>query len=139
MLMELTATGVINTIATWFAILSLIPIGLFVFYYGTKPAPEKWYKRRYSNLWKSTKIGVVLMYQKIAWFVFYVFVTVNLLAPPEYAGKDIFRVVIYGSLLALFWAVFRVLRQVQLEAEKIKSELEEAQRVIAEQEYDRNR
>jgi hypothetical protein len=91
---------------------ALVPIGLFIFYYGSEPVPGSRWRRRYSKRWKSTSIGRVLMTQKIVWFLFLIFVAVQAFFP-EYAGREIVRLILFIGLVSQFWLVFGTLRQIQ--------------------------
>lgn len=99
-----------NDLANWIAVTALVPIGLFIFYYGTAEVPGKWY-RRLSNRWKSTTIGKVLMFQKIVWFFFLVFVLQAIFF--DYPFQDLLRPIVYGLLVVQFWVVFAALRRIQ--------------------------
>ena len=101
----------LNDIANVIAITALIPVGMFIYYYGTTAAPGKWYRRKYSNLWRSTSIGKVLMYQKISWFLFLLFVLSSIFF--DYPGREVVRVLAYSALVAQFWVVFHTLRKLQ--------------------------
>lgn len=102
----------LNIIANIMAVSALIPLGSFIYFYGTRPAPGKWYRRKYSNLWRTTEIGRILMYQKISWFSFLLFVLVGIFTEP-YPGEATVRLIIYAALLTLFWRVFISLRKIQ--------------------------
>lgn len=102
----------LNDIANWIAISALLPIGLFIYYYGTKPVPGHTHLRRYSDRWRATAIGRVLMRQKVVWFVFLLFVLQSIYL--DFVGQDILRIVMYSLLVIQFWAVFRTLRRVQM-------------------------
>lgn len=101
----------LNDIANLIAITALIPIGLFIFYYGSEPIPGS-KLRRYSRRWKSTTIGRVLMTQKIMWFGFLTFVLFGIFTEP-YAAEGVVRIIAYGGLVAQFWLVFFTLRHIQ--------------------------
>lgn len=93
------------------ALSALLPLGLFVFYYATKRVPGK-RVRRYSRLWRQTDIGKTLMYQKLAWIVFLLFVAVSLFWE-DFPAREYVRGIIYVALVSLFWRVFYVLRRLQ--------------------------
>lgn len=101
----------LNTIANVIAVSAVLPLGLFIYFYGTKPAPGKWYKRTYSNRWASTAIGKVLMIQKIVWFAFLLFVLHSTFF--DYLAEPYVRMIAYSALVVQFWVVFFVLRGVQ--------------------------
>lgn len=101
----------LNDVANVLAVTALLPIGLFVFYYGTKRVPGK-KLRRFSTLWTTTPIGRVLMTQKISWFVFLCFVLVGIFSPP-YAAEGPVRLLVYALLVSQFWLVFATLRRIQ--------------------------
>jgi len=91
---------------------ALIPLLLFVYYYGTRPIPGHKYRRRYSTMWRLTAIGRTLMYQKIAWVGFIVFILIQIFAG-QYFGREELRLVIYGALVFFFWRLFYTLRITQ--------------------------
>lgn len=99
-----------NYIANLIAITALLPVGLFIFFYGTKKVEGKRF-RRPSTLWASTPIGRVLMSQKISWFIFLVFVLSSIYL--DFPGQGILRICVYTLLVVQFWLVFRVLRHTQ--------------------------
>jgi len=101
----------LNEVANIIAVTALIPIGLFIFFYGTEPVVGKRF-RKYSKRWKSTTIGKVLMAQKIMWFLFLSFVLVGIFTEP-YDAEGIVRILAYGGLVAQFWVVFFTLRHIQ--------------------------
>lgn len=100
-----------------------VPLSAFIYFYGTEPAAGKhagrlhWYQRRYSNLWRSTPIGKVLMYQKIAMLSLILLVAASMFFG-EYPGRHIIRVIVYGATIFLFWRVLFTLRRIQKKYEK---------------------
>ena len=105
----------LEAMANVIAATSIIPLTLFVFFYGTKKVYGR-PGRVYTDSWRSTDIGRVLMYQKIAWVVFIGFVVVNLFTE-DYVLQEPLRVLIYTALVVLFWRVFFILRKLQKEVE----------------------
>lgn len=104
---------VLDVIAILIGAFAIMPVALFIYYYGSQAIPGKKWKRRYSNAWKATSIGRTLMYQKIAWFFFLLFAILNLFFQ-AYAGKSEIRIVIYTALFILFWRMFYNLRILQI-------------------------
>lgn len=102
----------LNDVANLIAVTALIPLGLFIYYYGTEPIEGRRFLRKPSNRWKSTLIGKVLMAQKILWFAFLLFVLTSIFMP-GYPGQDLVRVLAYGGLVVQFWVVFFTLRHIQ--------------------------
>lgn len=100
----------LNDWANAIAVTALVPLGLFIYYYGTEPRPDG-RGRRYSRRWRSTSIGKVLMGQKIMWFLFLLFVVQSIFF--NYAMEDYVRVVVYSALVIQFWVVFITLRMIQ--------------------------
>ena len=92
-------------------------LGAFIYYYGTRPAPGTRFRRKFSRLWMSTPIGVVLMSQKIAWFFVVAFILLSRFVG-DFPGRDVIALVLYTLLVSLFWAVFGVLRHTQLPFER---------------------
>ncbi len=101
-----------NLVIDLIAYSAIIPIGLFVYFYGSKPWRGHRLIRRPSTLWRTTAVGRTLMYQSIAWFAYLIFVAASLWFG-DWAGRDILRSVIYIVLVVLFWRLFFVLRQAQ--------------------------
>ena len=108
-----------NDVANYIAVTALLPIGLFIFYYGTAKVPGKWF-RRYSDRWRTTTIGRVLMFQKVVWFFFLIFVLQAIFF--DYPGQDILRPFIYSLLVLQFWIVFFALRRIQKRGAEVRTE-----------------
>lgn len=89
---------------------SLIPLGLFVFYYTTEPT-GRWC-RRPSKLWASTPLGRVLLAQKVTMFLLIGFILL-VRWTGGFPGREWVALSLYLVLLGLFWAVFVVLRRIQ--------------------------
>lgn len=119
-----TELSVIDLIANVIAYTSVIPIVLFIYFYGTRPrkGAKHWWQRKFSRLWLSTEVGVTLMLQMILWFLFLLFVTASLVFHDWY-GKDILRVLIYGGLVFMFWQFFIALRRLQTQPTHKENEL----------------
>lgn len=112
----LTPLDVLGNIIAW----SIpIPLALFVFFYGTRPGKTtdgaaRWYRRRWSNLWLSTRIGQTIMYQKIAWLFFMLYISVTLAIGKQWTeGRDLVRFIVYVALVSLAWEMFFGLRALQ--------------------------
>lgn len=102
----------LNDIANLIAITAVFPLSAFIYYYATAPVPGHRFLRKYSNLWRSTEIGKILMYQKISWLGFLLFVLLGIFTEP-YAAEGYIRIAVYVVLVVLFWRVLFVLRKVQ--------------------------
>lgn len=102
----------LNDIANLIAVTAVIPLSAFIFYYATELVPGRKYLRRYSSRWKTTQIGRILMYQKVSFLLFLLFVLVGIFTEP-YPAESYIRLFVYGVLVVLFWRVFFVLRKVQ--------------------------
>lgn len=111
-----------STALDWIAdILALtipLPLLAFIFFYGTRPAFHtdgtfRWYRRKFSTLWMSTRIGQTLMYQKIAWLLYILFVIASLWLPNWHEGRPLVRFLIYTVLTVLTWEMFFGLRALQ--------------------------
>lgn len=106
------ADAILYMIASAIAVSAIIPLSLFVYYYGSKPVPGHKHRRRYSSIWRLTDIGRTMMYQKVAWIVFLIFIAVQIYVP-RYPGKEEIRMAIYICLVFLFWRMFYTLRKTQ--------------------------
>jgi len=89
----------------------LLPLGLFAFFYGTEPT-DKWYRRRFSKLWRQTPAGRTLMYQKISMFALILYLS-NSYTFGDFPGRDVIRFFLVGILVAVSWRLFFVLRKAQ--------------------------
>lgn len=96
---------------------AIYPLGAFIYYYATEPVGERWFQRRYSNLWRSTPIGITVMYQKIAWLLMFT-LTGAALFFGEYPGRRVAVFVVFLVVVTLFWRVLFTLRRIQKEDEK---------------------
>lgn len=101
---------VTRIIANVIIISAIIPLCLFIYYYGSEPVPGT-RRRRYSKRWKSTSMGKVLMSQKILWVAMVIFVVTSVLL--EYFFEQFVRIFFYTALVSMFWIAFFVLRHVQ--------------------------
>lgn len=102
----------LNDVANIIAVTAVLPLAGFIYFYATVPAPGKWYRRKYTKRWKATEIGRTLMYQKIAWLVFLLFVLFGIFTE-SYFLEDYIRMVMYSALVILFWRVLYTLRRLQ--------------------------
>lgn len=102
----------LNDLANVVAVTAILPLAAFIYYYGTVPVEGRKHLRKYSNRWKSTSIGKTLMYQKISWLAFLIFVLIGVFAP-AYLIEPYVRLIMYSSLVVLFWRVFFNLRLLQ--------------------------
>lgn len=100
-----------NLIANLIAVTALVPVGLFIYYYGTRPRQDGRRGRVYSRRWKTTAIGKVLMGQKIVWFLFLLFVLQSIFL--DYALQPFLRIFAYTALVTQFWVVLGTLRHIQ--------------------------
>ena len=107
---EITTVGWIANLLAYSAI---IPIALFIYFYGTKPVKGRKYLRRFSNLWQTTRIGQTLMYHMMAWLGYLVFIASSLIFRDWVWGRDEVRFIVYAALVILFWEFFFALRRLQ--------------------------
>jgi hypothetical protein len=134
-----TISDILHATANIIAATAIIPLALFVYFYGTEPVPgsklfKRWHWRRYTRRWQITAPGRIIMYQKIAWITFLLFVITNLFVPDYGVVEQALRILIYSSLVALFWSVFAVLRKVQKTVEKdVDGDIYPANRPTAEE------
>lgn len=91
---------------------AIIPIGLFVYFYGTRPWKGHRFLRRPSTLWRTTAVGRTLMYKAMAWFVYLVFIAASIMWQ-DWPGRVYMRGAIYIAIVTLFWRLFFILRHVQ--------------------------
>lgn len=103
----------LNQVASIIAYSSIIPISLFIYFYGTRAIKGSRWKRKGSRVWLSTQIGRTLMFQMFAWLAYLIFIACSLLYPNWEFGRDTTRFVIYVSLAILFWEFFIALRKLQ--------------------------
>jgi len=113
-----------NTVIDLLAYSAIIPIVLFIYFYGTRPVKYRQSKyrlvnflrknrRRYSNRWRQTQIGKTLMFQTAGWFAYLSFIAASLIWSDWEFGRLPIRAVIYIGIVILFWQLFRNLRHVQ--------------------------
>lgn len=107
------STTVLDLVANILAYMAVIPISLFIYFYGTRAIKHRKFFRRPSRLWMSTRVGKALMLQMIAWLCYLIFIGASLLFPEWRIGRDITRLVIYSSMAILFWEFFIALRKLQ--------------------------
>jgi hypothetical protein len=94
-----------------------LPLAAFIYFYSTEPHGPRWWQRHYSTLWRSTPIGVTLMYQKIAMLTLILLVAASMFLG-DYPGRDFIRVIVYVAVVSLFWRVLFTLRRIQKQSEK---------------------
>lgn len=105
-------------LATRVVVLSAaVPLIVFIYFYGTEPHGKRWWQRHYSNLWRSTPIGITLMYQKIAMLSLILLAAASMILG-DYLGREFIRVIVYGAVVSLFWRVLFTLRRIQKPSEK---------------------
>lgn len=106
-------SDILPIISNYIALSAIIPISLFIYFYGTVPVPGKRFRRKWTTRrWASTSIGRTLMAQKIAWGGYLLFVAASLFFG-EFLFREELRFLIYTALVTLFWVVFAILRKLQ--------------------------
>lgn len=120
--MTTSSDSAIDLVSNVIAYSAIVPIALFIFFYGTRPRPGHKWLRRPSGLWLSTPVGKTLMFQMIAWIFYLTFVTAKILYK-DWDGRDILRLIIYSGLTLLFWAFFIALRHLQKQPKIGENEL----------------
>jgi hypothetical protein len=86
------------------------PLVLAIFYYVTKPS-AKHHWRVPASAWLNP-VGVQIVGQKFILLTLVVWITFSRLNP-DWPGRQVIAMVIYGLLVAAFWAFFIVQRWVQ--------------------------
>jgi len=98
---------------------AIIPVAGFIFFFGTVKTNRKLKIGRLEIPvrvpwlgWARTGIGRALMIQKIAMLAMLLLIESSYIFG-DYIGRDIFRVLVYGSLPVMFWTVFLEMRRIQ--------------------------
>lgn len=112
-----------NPVEWWtlvFLAAGIIPLALTIFYYGTDPVPGTHW-RRPSRRFMANPFGIVFLLQKFAMLAIFTFIfSVRLIG--DYPGREWVALALYGVLEVMFWAVFIVVRRIQIVAERKKAE-----------------
>lgn len=91
------------TLTDYIAVSALLPLSLFVYYYG-----------RYSP-WRATNIGRTMMYKNLSFIAVFSVIALGLFLGDDYPGRDILRFIVYTAVVIMFWVNFVTMRKVQVQ------------------------